>query len=67
MTRGSNGTHSRLHSPVTAPDLYPLMIDVRELRGHRVFWRIERNDTGSELEDIAILASEEFWAGVRGH
>ncbi len=49
------------------PDLYPLMIDIRELRGHRVFWRVERNDTGSELEDIAILASEEFWAGVRGH
>lgn len=50
-----------------APDPEPLLAEIGCFRGHRVFWRIERNDYGSEYEDAMILADEDFWFGRSGH
>jgi hypothetical protein len=47
-------------------DPYPLLAEIGYLRGHRVYWSIERNDYGSEHEDAMILADEYVEWG-RGH
>ena len=47
-------------------DPYPLLAEIGCFRGHRVYWRIERNDYGSEYEDAMILADEYVEWG-KGH